>query len=111
MVWGRPEAGFLRTLAVMNRIKWIAVVLAIAALSAFFVVRRVTRDAPSGSRDVTIPAVELAQVERGPIESRRTFSGSLQARSRFVVAATVGGRVERLLVDLGDAVTQGQVIA
>ena len=56
-------------------------------------------------------AVEVAPVETGAIELRRTFTGALEARSRFVVAANVGGRVERLLVDLADPVEQGQVIA
>lgn len=56
-------------------------------------------------------AVEVAPVERGAIELRRTFTGTLEARSQFVVAANVGGRVETLMVDLADTVDQGQVIA
>ena len=39
------------------------------------------------------------------------FTGTLEARGRFVVAANVRGRVEWLLVDLSDPVSQGQVIA
>ena len=55
--------------------------------------------------------VEVAEVQRRTIEHRRTFTGTLQARERSVIAADVRGRVARLLVDLGDPVSQGQVIA
>lgn len=55
--------------------------------------------------------VEVAEVATGPIELRRTYTGSVRARERFVVAADVSGRVQRLLVDLADPVTRGQVVA
>jgi RND family efflux transporter MFP subunit len=55
--------------------------------------------------------VEVAPVQRGPMELKRTFSGALQARAQFVVAPKVSGRVERLYVNLADAVTRGQVVA
>lgn len=50
-------------------------------------------------------------MKRGAIEHRRVYAGTLEARARFVVAAHVSGRVERLLVDLSDPVKQGQVVA
>lgn len=55
--------------------------------------------------------VEVASVERGPIELRRTFSGALEAHAEFVVAPKVGGRIERLMVNIADQVTRGQVVA
>ncbi len=55
--------------------------------------------------------VEVAPIEIGPIEDRRLFSGSLEAIAEFVVAPKVGGRIERILVDLADTVTRGQVVA
>jgi RND family efflux transporter MFP subunit len=55
--------------------------------------------------------VEVATIERGPIELLRTFTGTLEARAEFVVAPKVGGRVEQLYVDLADDVTRGQVVA
>lgn len=55
--------------------------------------------------------VEVAPIERGPIELRRTFTGSLEARRRFVVTSHVRGRVQKLTVDLADPVSQGQVVA
>jgi RND family efflux transporter MFP subunit len=60
--------------------------------------------------DQAIP-VEVAAIERGPIERRRTFTGTLEAHAEFVVAPKVGGRIEQVDVDLGDTVTRGQVVA
>ncbi|MCP5150761.1 MAG: efflux RND transporter periplasmic adaptor subunit [Ectothiorhodospiraceae bacterium] len=63
-------------------------------------------------RGASLPVpVEVAVVERGSIAHRRTFSGTLAARAEMVVAAKVGGRLERLHVDLADTVTRGQAIA
>jgi RND family efflux transporter MFP subunit len=67
---------------------------------------------PGGGGKGTRPApVEVGQVQRGPIELRRTYSGTLEARAEFVVAPKVSGRVERLAVNLADTVKRGQVVA
>ena len=55
--------------------------------------------------------VEVAPIEVGAIERTRTFSGTLEAPARFVVAPKVGGRLESLAVDLADEVQRGQVVA
>lgn len=56
-------------------------------------------------------AVETAAIERGPIELRRAFTGTLEAQAEFVVAPKVSGRVEQLHVDVADRVARGQVVA
>jgi RND family efflux transporter MFP subunit len=53
----------------------------------------------------------VAQIQRGPIASQRTFSGELEALAEFVVAPKVSGRVERVIVDIADTVKRGQVVA
>jgi len=69
-------------------------------------------DAPaSGDRGTRAVPVEVAAIERGPIELRRTFTGTLEASAEFVVAPKVSGRVEQLSVDLADVVTRGEVVA
>ncbi|MGA6926926.1 MAG: efflux RND transporter periplasmic adaptor subunit [Desulfosarcina sp.] len=55
--------------------------------------------------------VEVARVEHGQIALHRTFSGELEARTEFVVAPKVSGRVERIFVDIADRVRRGQVVA
>jgi len=64
----------------------------------------------AGAREGRPIPVEVRAVERGPIELRRTFSGALEARAEFVVAPKVGGRVNRLLVNIADPVRRGQVV-
>lgn len=64
----------------------------------------------SGSASKAVP-VEVAPVQRGPMELKRTFSGALEPRAQFVVAPKVSGRVVRLYVNLADPVKRGQVVA
>jgi RND family efflux transporter MFP subunit len=56
-------------------------------------------------------SVEVAQIQRRPIALQRTFSGELEALAEFVVAPKVSGRVERVIVNIGDTVKRGQVVA
>ena len=96
----------------MRRNTIIALVLLLGAVGGSVAFRISGAVKGAGQSESKHPAaVEVALVERGTIEHRRTFTGTLEARGRFVVAANVGGRVERLLVDLADPVKQGQVIA
>jgi RND family efflux transporter MFP subunit len=55
--------------------------------------------------------VEVAQIQHGPMALQRIFSGELNALAEFVVAPKVSGRVERVLVNIADTVTRGQVVA
>ncbi|ABK45024.1 efflux transporter, RND family, MFP subunit [Magnetococcus marinus MC-1] len=55
--------------------------------------------------------VEVAPVVRGPLEAKRTFSGTLEANAELSVAPKVAGRVTRLDVRLADAVSRGQLVA
>lgn len=55
--------------------------------------------------------VEVAAIERGPIEHSRTFTGTLDPKAEFVVAPKVSGRIEQLDVELADMVTRGQRVA
>ena len=83
----------------------IALVLSVATIAACEDRQRPQRRAKPAA------AVAVAEVQRGPISRKRTYSGTLEAPDRIVVAAKVGGRVERIDVDLGDRVTRGQLVA
>jgi RND family efflux transporter MFP subunit len=69
--------------------------------------------APTAGREAAATAVpvEVAAVERGPIELRRSFTGTLEAHAEFAVAPKVSGRVEEIAVDLADTVRRGQLVA
>jgi len=64
-----------------------------------------------GRSAVGAVAVEVAPVETGTIRDVGTFTGSIVARSHYVVAPKVSGRLKRLTVDIGDSVRRGQLIA
>ena len=56
-------------------------------------------------------AVETAVIGRGPLMVTVDEEGRTRVRDRFVVAAPVGGRVQRIDFEPGDTVHAGQVVA
>lgn len=92
----------------------VLIVLALAAGAVVWVANtRGGTDETGRSRDRSqaVAAVEVARVETGSIRDERLFTGTLEASARFVVAAKVGGLVERMPADLGDRVERGSVVA
>ncbi len=59
----------------------------------------------------TKPQYRLARIERGPIVSAVTASGTAQALVTVLVGSQLSGRIKELLVDFNDRVKKGQVIA
>jgi len=55
--------------------------------------------------------VETASVTRGPFEQTIVDDGKTRVRDRYVIAAPLAGRVERIRFEPGDPVRQGQVVA
>lgn len=66
---------------------------------------------PTGDGSQRPVAVQTAAVERDGITGWAVFTGSLSPAAQFDVAARTGGRLDELLVDIGDEVEQGQLIA
>lgn len=56
-------------------------------------------------------AVDVAAVATKTLREVRMFTGSLAAKTEVIVAPNVGGRLEQLFVDLGDAVRRHQLLA
>lgn len=56
-------------------------------------------------------AVEVVPVRRTTIRDVGVFTGSLKPEARFLLAPKTAGRLERLLVNIGDRVRHGQLIA
>lgn len=56
-------------------------------------------------------AVETAEVVRGAFEQTVSDDGKTRVRDRYVVSAPLAGRLDRIELDAGDPVTEGQVIA
>ncbi|HNQ35128.1 MAG TPA: efflux RND transporter periplasmic adaptor subunit [bacterium] len=97
----------------MKRVVLVIVALALLGLFGWQAYRKISKKmkAPGGRPDRMAVAVEVAPVRQTAISDTRQFSGSLAPRSQFVVAPKVAGRLEKLLVDLGDDVKRNQLIA
>lgn len=54
--------------------------------------------------------VETAEVVIGTIEEKRSFSGTLEPSAETAVASRVGGRVSRVIVQLADTVSRGDIV-
>lgn len=67
-------------------------------------------EANGNGDDVTVP-VEVGMVTSGDIASYWTGTATLEAEKETEVVAKVGGVVKRILVEEGDYVTAGQVLA
>ena len=56
-------------------------------------------------------AVEITPVQTTTIRDIGLFSGTLVPKSQFIVAPKIAGRLEKLLVNIGDPVNHDQLIA
>ena len=57
------------------------------------------------------PLVEVGDVTQGMIREQLSLVGSLKPKEQVEVIPRITGKVERVLVDVGDAVREGQLIA
>jgi len=90
-----------------------AVVIAAVVVALGWRIRRELSAKPeSEMRPGTRPVpVALEPVRRQSVRNSAEFTGSLLPRAQFVVAPKVQGRLEKLMVNMGDSVTNGQLVA
>src|SRR5271170_4470385 len=62
------------------------------------------------SKGSNMEAISL-KVAEAPIEETVEATGSVSPLNRVEIKPAIGGRIEKLLVNEGDKVTQGQIIA
>jgi len=70
-----------------------------------------TEAAPETTAVATVVDVTTVTATVGSVESALEISGTLTPLSRVAVKPKLPGTIERMLVDIGDAVTMGQTIA
>ncbi len=83
--------------------KWILITLSVVALlgaTVFYSTRE--------KREVVYQEV---QVTKGPIKNTILSSGVVQPENRLEVKAPIAGRIEKILVDEGQQVKKGQILA
>ena len=97
----------------MKKTLLVLVILAIVGLLGWQIYRKVTQLKKGGGRGrrAVAVAVEVAPVRKATIRDVGLFTGSLLPKSQFTIAPKVPGRLEKLLVNIGDRVKQGQLIA
>lgn len=69
------------------------------------------REGASYQRMALPVAVEVAPIKKGTIRDMGNFTGTLIPKSEYIIAPKISGRLEQLMVDIGDKVTRGQLIA
>lgn len=101
------KAGCLKTSLVVS------IVVVAAAVGVSLWTRSDGEHAPGrrGNDDQRVVPVETAAVERGVMEQRRRFSGTLAPSAQISVAPKISGRIASLVVDIADTVERGQEIA
>lgn len=95
-----------------------AIVVAVMVLIALLVVGawpRIVRGrqltAAAQARAKAVPSVAVAEAKKAPAELELTFPGNVQALTETTLYARADGYVSRRLVDIGDRVRQGQLLA
>ena len=91
----------------------ILVALGILGLFGWQVYRRLAASAegPGGRLRSVAVAVAVEPVRRETIRDVAEFTGTLLAKSHFVIAPKVPGRLEKLMSNIGDSVNSGDLVA
>lgn len=90
----------------------VGVLVLVAAIAAFFLMRGEGAATPAGSDEGQAPSVTVIAPGSSAVEGEITTTGTLSARRELPVGVVgEGGRVVSVPVDAGDWVRQGQVLA
>jgi RND family efflux transporter MFP subunit len=90
----------------------VAVCVALGLIGWKVIQAILTSSQGSGIKRSAAPiAVEIEAVRKDTIRDFGNFTGTLTPKSQFVVAPKISGRLEKLLVDIGDTVNRNQLIA
>lgn len=98
----------------MKKILWIALVVLVLLIS-WRLFQRFTKASETGNnqrgKSGMATPVEISPVKITTMQDIGRFGGSLRPLAAYSLAPRVSGRLEKLLVHLGDKVTNGQVVA
>lgn len=91
----------------------IAVITIIVGLIGWQVIQKVIKTGPGSGieRGAAPVAVEIEAVRKATIQDTGNFTGTLAPKSQFVIAPKISGRLEKLMVDIGDRVNRNKLIA
>jgi RND family efflux transporter MFP subunit len=97
----------------MKKVIIILLLIGVAGLLGWQIYEKATASLESGGRRRRQPvvAVETAPVMKKSIVEVGNFTGTLYPQSIYSLAPKISGRVEKILVNLGDSVQEGQLVA
>lgn len=96
-----------------RKIILIAVAAIIIGLVGWQIYQRAIKPSQGpGIRNQAAPvAVEITAVKVTTIRDYGNFTGTLVPKSQFMIAPKISGRLEKLMVNIGDRITRNQLIA
>ena len=95
-----------------KKIAYAAVIVLLALLSWQIYSRMSASGKPKSAQRGRGPvAVEVKEVQKKTLKDIGLFTGTLYPKSQFIAAPKVAGRLEKLLVKIGDPVKKDQLIA
>ena len=96
-----------------NKVILIVVACVVIGLIGWKVIETILKSSQGSGlrRTAAAVAVEIEAVRKATIRDSGNFTGTLAPKSQYVVAPKISGRLERLLVDIGDRVERNQLIA
>jgi len=103
-ITGKAPASFARLVSV-RRLAAVAAAVVATVTGGFLAVTRARSSADEGTQ------YQVVRVEAGAVRKTVSASGTLQPWTVVDIKSKAGGRVDALLVEAGDAVKQGQVLA
>ncbi|MBN2514940.1 MAG: efflux RND transporter periplasmic adaptor subunit [Deltaproteobacteria bacterium] len=96
----------------MNRKTIITAILIGIAVIGWLMYTKMTLSTKQMARERGMSvAVELTPIRKTLIREVGVFTGTLLPESQFIVAPKIAGRLNKIFIDIGDHVNQGQLIA
>lgn len=97
----------------MRKLLSILVIIILAGLIGWKVLEKTTSKGENSNnhRKAVSVAVETMPVLKTSIKHVGVFTGSLLPKSQFIVAPKIGGRLEKIVLNIGDKVEEGQLVA
>lgn len=83
----------------------------VAAFLGWKIYQKVKGDAGGPGFGGVAVAVEVAPITQGALRDLGSYTGTMTAKTNVTVSPKIAGRLNRLLVDIGDPVRSGQLLA
>ncbi len=97
----------------MKKLIVILIIIILAGAGGWQIYRRISASSEGSFRrrgPLAVP-VELEEISRGTVRDTGIFTGTLDPASQFIASPKIGGKLEKLFVDIGDRIENGKVLA